>query len=141
MSRLKDVFTTAQVILSLVSIGTIATALGWLFKKRQERFENRILKFFEESDEWHGADGIVGDIYIRAALKGLPAYLLHQPITSGWQNIKMHVKATPYLFRYHFQKLVFLPRRSRIESTLRNLWKRGLLTKASFNPKYYRLKH
>jgi hypothetical protein len=137
----KGFLSTIQIILQLVGVGSIVGWLSFLIKKRRESFENRILKFFESDNEWHGPDGIVGDLYLDVALKGVPGFVMFPADLSGWAKSKALIRALPYLVRYYFQKMILLPRRARVESTLRDLWKKGLLTRAYFDPKFYRLKH
>jgi hypothetical protein len=142
MSYLKELLIFVRFLLQLIGAGTVVGGIGWLVKKRQKRFENMILKVFEDDDDWHGADGILGELYLRATLKGLPAYLMFPPPSViGWQRLKLQVRAVPYRVRHSFRKLVLLPSRQRIDSTLRALWERGLLNRASFEPKFYRLRH
>ena len=93
-----------------------------------------------EDGDWHGGEGILGDIYLHDVLKGLPVAFVF-PTATGWKGVSENIKALPHRMRYFVQKLWFMPSRARVESTLLTLWKKGLLERAAFNPKFYKLKH
>jgi hypothetical protein len=139
----KEILAAVRVALQLIGAGSIVAGVGWLLKKRQRKLENRILKFFEEEeDEWHSAENVHAEVCLRTALKGVPAFVAFPTMgMHGWQMLKLRIKSVPYQLRDFFQKLLLLPSSHRIDSALRAMWERGLLVKASFNPKYYRLKH
>jgi hypothetical protein len=91
MPPLWEILGTILPIMRFLGAGTFLTWLGWLCKKQREKFEDRILKMYEDGD-WHGADGILGDIYLHDVLNGLPVAFVF-PTATGWKGVIENIKA------------------------------------------------
>ncbi len=140
MLQLREVLHGVQVILQVVGAGTILGGVGWLLKKRRERFENELLVRVAEESTWCSAGIIRGDRYLRA-LRGLPLDVIVPPTLKGWGRLKLNVRALPHKFKLRLRMLLGIPSTHRIDSTLFGLWKRGLLQQTILGSRfYYRVK-
>jgi hypothetical protein len=139
---LGEAFNVVRVVLQFIGGTTVIGFFGWLYKRRQEKFEDRVLLMFENNENrqhFRTAAGIHGD-YIRECLKDVPMWVILPPQTRGWTGFKWRIRSVPYQARHLWRRSFLLPNLKRVEKTVLHLWKRGLLLRDNAKPKYYGLK-
>ncbi len=110
-------------------------------RNKEEKLENDILDFMAEEGDWHSPDSIWAEKYLKTVLQGVPFSVAFPPSDlKGWPKFKWRFKWLRFEIRNVWRKWLYLVPEHQIGATMRSLWKRGLLDRASFNPKYYRLK-
>jgi hypothetical protein len=130
----QQVYNAAQFVLQVIGIGTVLKAihnsLQWLHKRRQQSLEDRVLATFHNVGDgpWQSADGVVGEMYLKAALNDAHGYL--PPRLTGWRKYKHWLRVSPYRVRHAFRRAFVLPSKEKADKVLRELWKRGLLIRA-----------
>jgi hypothetical protein len=141
-SRLSEVFNIVRIVLQFIGGTTVIGFFGWWYKRRQEKFEDRVLIMSENSENrqrLRTAEGIHSD-YIRECLKDVPMWVILPPQPKGWTRFKWRIRTVPYQLRHLWRRSFFLPNLKKVEKTVLHLWKRGLLIRDNAQPKYYRLK-
>ena len=95
-----EVYRVMQFGLQVIGIGTIVRAIPkgiqWLLKLRKQRLENRVLQTFYDMDDgpWQSAHGVVGELYLKAALNDARGYFA--PMPTGWKDLKHSLRVFPY---------------------------------------------
>lgn len=104
---LREVFHVVHVALTFIGGGTVLGFIGWLYKRRQENFEDKVLLMFERdpNQQWRTAEGIHND-YRGKYLKDVPVWVvLHPPgATKGLPHLKWRLRTIPYQIR-HFWRM------------------------------------
>ncbi len=138
---IRQVFHVIHVVLTFIGGTAVLGFIGWLYKRRQENFEDRVLGMFahDESQQWRTADGIHND-YLKQNLKDVPAWVIFPTHTNWRTGLKWRLRTVPYQARHFWRMMFFMPNEKKVEKTVLSLWKRGLLLRDRAKPKYYRLK-
>ncbi len=142
VEHLRTLFHAAQILVPIPIVGTFAR---WLYKRRQQSMEERVLSTFHNTDNdgpWQSAHGVVGELYLKAALSDAPGFF--PPRLTGWRSFKHWLRVSPYRFRHAFRRTFVLPSRGRADKILRELWKRNLLIRAGWqhtDTEYYKLRN
>jgi len=59
----------------VLGAGFIGTSVRWLQKRYQQNLEDRVLRTLRNTDiygPWRSANGVVGEMYLKAALNDAP---------------------------------------------------------------------
>jgi hypothetical protein len=143
MKYLHEIYNAVRTVLTFIGVGTVLAFIGWLYKRRQENFEDKVLLMFERDphQQWRTAQGIHSD-YGRENLKDVPTWVVLRPpnITKGWPRWKWRFRTIPYQVRHFWRVSFFMPSSNKVEKTMLHLWKRGLLIREPTKSKYYKLK-
>ncbi|HXM97187.1 MAG TPA: hypothetical protein VN982_01800 [Candidatus Dormibacteraeota bacterium] len=124
--------------------GVIGTSIRWLYKRWQQNLEDRVLRTFHNTDRdgpWQSANGVVGEMYLKAALSDAPGFF--PPRLTEWRELKRWLRVSPYRLRHAFRRALVLPSKEKADEVLRELWKRGLLIRAGWDhtdTEFYKLK-
>jgi len=144
----QQVYHATQFVFQVIGIGTMLKAvprgLEWIRKRLQQSLEDRVLATFHntEDGQWQSAHGVVGEMYIKAALNDAPGFV-PLPLT-GWYAYRRWLAVSPYRLRHAFRRAFVLPSKEKADRVLRELWKRGLLVRAGWDhtdTEYYRLRN
>jgi hypothetical protein len=136
--HLRDFLHAVQVTLTFIGGGTVIGFIGWLFKRRQENFEDKVLMLFAGNPPARTIEGIHND-YRGQYLKDVPTWVV-LPTHRNWRDgLKWRLRTIPYQVRHVWRMKFLMPSQRRVERTILSLWKRGLLIR-DLNPKYYKLK-
>ncbi len=138
---LREVLHAAQVILTFIGGGAVLAFIGWLYKRRQDNFEDKVLVMFQNSQNqlWRTAEGIHSD-YIGACLKDVPTWVI-LPMHTNWRaGLKWRLRTVPYQVRHVWRMKFLIPSSKRVEKTVLSLWKRELLIRDQTKPQYYKLR-
>jgi AraC-like DNA-binding protein len=123
--------------------GAIGTSVRWLYERLKQSLEDRVLLTFHNTDgPWQSASGVVGEMYLKAALNDAPGFF--PPKLTGWRAFKHWLGVSPYRLRHAFRRAFILPSKERADKVLRELWKRGLLIRADWDHtdhEFYKLKN
>src|SRR5260370_34230544 len=109
--------------------------LSWLRKWQRKKLENRVLDTFRSDPEdgpWQSAHSVIGEMYLKAALKDAPGFLPPGVKLTGWPAFTHQLRTSPYRMRHAFRRLLVLPSRKRVDTILRDLWERGLIVRGDF---------
>ena len=132
-----------RVVLQFIGGTTVIGFLGWLYKRRQENFEDSVLLMFEMDphQQLRTVEGIHSD-YIGRCLKDVPTWVVIAPpnVNTRWTRFKWRLRTVPYQVRHVWRRFFFIPDAKKVEKTVLHLWKRGLLVRDEAKPKYYKLK-
>lgn len=130
----------AEVGLRIIGVSTVLNALVWLRKRAQEKLENRVLNTFSPDRNWHWQTGY--GVVSRMKRDALYRYAdaLFPPQIKSWSSLASWIHFLVRRFTYSCWRTVMIPSRRRADSTLRDLWKRGLLVSPPENPLLYRLR-
>jgi hypothetical protein len=114
----------------------------WLWKRRQENFADVVLDMFAHDKEklWKKPKVIHTDFIANVILKGVPAWVVFPPLGNRKALWKWRFRSIPYQVRYIWRSRFLMPSEAKVERTILNLWKRGLLIRAKDEPEYYRIK-
>jgi hypothetical protein len=136
-----------QVIVSILGVGTILQGLIWFHKGQRKKLENKVLDTFRSDPEdgpWQSANGVVGEMYLKAALKDARGFFPARMKLTGWRAFKYWLRISSYRLRYACRRRFVLPSRSKVDAILRDLWERGLIIRAGWDHtenEFYRLKN
>jgi hypothetical protein len=125
--------------------GMIGSSLRWLYKRRQQYLEDRVLSTFHNTDgdgPWQSANGVVGEMYLKAAINDAPGFF--PPRLTGWRAFKHSLRVSPYKLRFAFRRKFVLLSKEKADKILGELWKRGLLIRAGWDHtenEFYKLKN
>ena len=141
MRYLLEILHGIQIALTFIGGSTVLAFIVWLYKRRQENFEDKVLGMFanDANQQWRTAKGIHSD-YGRENIKDVPMWVVFPTHTNRWDGLKWRVRTIPYQVRHVWRMNFFMPSLKRVEKTVLRLWKRGLLIRDQAKPKYYRLK-
>ena len=143
----REAYHLVEVTLQIIGIGTVLKGIAWLYKRKQENLENRVLDTFHSNKEdgpWQSVNGILGEIYLKAALRNARGFLPPRAPLTGWRAFTYRLRLSPYRLRHSFLKFFRLPSEKQVHRVLRDLWKRGLIRPADFdhtNNEFYRLNY
>jgi hypothetical protein len=72
---LSEALNIVRIVLQFIGGTTVIGFFGWWYKRRQEKFEDRVLLMFEadRNQQWRTAEGIHSD-YLRECLKDVPMW-------------------------------------------------------------------
>jgi hypothetical protein len=127
-----------RIALTFIGGSTVIGFLGWLYKRRQENFEDKVLEMLADGQQlWRTADGIHND-YIGNFLRDVPMWVIHPLNKTWWDGLKWRLRTMPYQVRHFWRMKFFMPNKKKVERTVLHLWKRGLLVRGQ-DPKYFRL--
>lgn len=108
--------------------------------KRWRRYqEDLVLSTFhsDPAEPWQSANGVTGELYIKAALGDARGYIPQKKftLTYCW-------RALLYRTRHTIRAKLLLPNKERADKILRNLWERGLIELADWSRtnKVYKLR-
>jgi hypothetical protein len=134
---LYEIWHGIRVVLTFIGGGTVVAFFVWMYKRRQENFEDTVLGMFAkyQREPWHTAEGIHNE-YLGEVVGDVPLWVGSLPQA----ELKWRLRAIPYQFRHFWRRNFFLPSKKRVERTVLHLWKHGLLIRGHDDPKYYRLK-
>jgi hypothetical protein len=136
--HLQELIHVIRVTLTFIGGSTVIGFLGWLYKRRQENFEDKVLEMFAERQQpWRTADGIHND-YRGKHLKDVPMWVILPTHKTRWDGIKWRLRTIPYQVRHVWRMKFLMPNKKKVERTVLHLWKRGLLVRVN-DPKYFRL--
>jgi hypothetical protein len=125
--------------------GVIGTSARSLYNRWQKNLEDRVLRTFHNRNThgpWQSASGVVGEMYLKAALNDAPGFF--PPRLTGWRAFKQWLRVSPYRVRHAFRRAFVLPSKEKADEVLRELWKRGLLIRAGWDHtdhEFYKLKN
>jgi hypothetical protein len=122
----------------------IPKGIQFLHKRLKKRLECRIRAIFYNMEDgpWQSADGVVGELYLKAALSDAKGFLA--PKLKGWRATVQWFRLAPYRWRHAFRRAFVIPGRDKADKVLCELWERGLLVRARWdhtNDQFYRLKN
>jgi hypothetical protein len=146
MTILREAYHIGEVIVSIIGVGTVLEGLGWMRKWQRTYWENKVLDTFRSNSEdgpLQSANGVIGEIYLKAALKDASGFLPPRVKLNGWHAAAYWLRTSPYRLRHTVRRLM-LPTKRKIERTLRDLWKQGLIVRPDFDhtkTNFYRLKN
>ncbi len=137
----REVLHVIHVALTFIGGGTVLGFIGWLYKRRQENFEDKVLGMFanDQNQQWRTADGIHSD-YERENYKDVPMWVIFPTHTNWRAGLKWRLRTVPYQARHFWRMMFFMPTLKKVEKTVLRLWKRGLLLRDQAKPKYYKLR-
>ncbi|HWZ97266.1 MAG TPA: hypothetical protein VN025_05850 [Candidatus Dormibacteraeota bacterium] len=122
----------------LVPAGAGWTILRWGYKRWQKFREDLVLSTFHNTEgPWQSAHGVVGELYLKAALSDAPGFFPPRR-----PSLKHRFRVMFYRTR-HFLRRVFLPSKGQADKILRTLWERKLLERAGWDHtdnEFYKLK-
>jgi hypothetical protein len=125
----------------LKALGSVASFFGSLRKHSRENLENEILEYLAHERDWQSAVLIWGDRYFNTVLPGIPlSYYFPSSDLKGWAKAKARLAWKWHSTKIAWRKSYHLPSVGKIGKALFLLWKSGHLQRASFNPKFYRLR-
>src|SRR5260370_8897918 len=84
--------------------GVIGTSVRWLYKSWQQKLEDRVLLTFQNTDRdgpWQSANGVVGEMYLKAALNDAPGFF--PPGLNAWRASNHRLRVYPYALRFAFR--------------------------------------
>jgi hypothetical protein len=139
---LREVLHVVQIVLTFIGGSAVLGFFGWLFKRRQENFEDKVLSMFasDPQRQLRTANGIHND-YRREHLKDVPVWVMMPDVhTSWWAGVKWRIRTIPYQARHVWRMKFFMPSLKKVEKTVLRLWKRGLLIRDQAKPQYYKLR-
>ena len=138
---LREIFHVIQVALTFIGGGAVLGFIGWLYKRRQENFEDKVLTMFanDPNKQWRTADGIHSD-YGREHYKDVPMWVIFPIHANRWAGLKWWLRTVPYQVRHFWRMKFFMPSSKKVEKTVLNLWKKQLIVRDLTNQKYYRLR-
>jgi len=138
---LREVLHVVQTTLTFIGGGTVLGFIGWLYRKRQENFEEKVLAMFasDPHKQLRTAKGIHND-YLKNFIKDVPMWVVF-PIHNNWRaGLKWRLRTVPYQVRHVWRMKFFMPNLKKVEKTVLRLWKSGLLIRDQAKPQYYKLK-
>jgi hypothetical protein len=135
-----------EVILQIIGMGTILNGIAWICKRKHKELENRVLDTFHNNDDgpWQSANGVVGEICLRVALRDARGFLPPRLPLTGWRALKFRLSAWPYRLRHSFWRFFLIPTKKEADKILRDLWERRLLVRAGWDhteTEFYRMKN
>lgn len=138
---LREALHVVHVALTFIGGGAVLGFFGWLYKRRQENFEDKVLVMFENSQnqQLRTAEGIHND-YRGQYLKDVPMWVILPTHTNWRAGLKWRLRTIPYQVRHVWRMSFFMPSLKKVEKTVLHLWKRGLLIRDQAKPQYYKLK-
>lgn len=146
-THFREAYRFAEIILQIVGMGTVLKGTAWLYKLKQKKLENRVLATFRNNTDdgpWQSANGVVGEIYLKAALSDARGFLPPRFPLTGWSAFKHRLKRLPYRLRHALRIFWVLPSKKKADRILRDLWERGLLIRAGWDHtenEFYRVKN
>jgi hypothetical protein len=129
-------------ILHAVSASTVLAAVGWVYKRRAAKREDRVLGILGARDRrwpWWSAYGVVARMRYEGAYRY--ARVAFQPRVNDWLSFKRWLRLLPDRLAYFYYRTFAMPSISEADRILRNLWKRNLLICPPGNPGIYQLKN
>ena len=137
---LPELFHAIRVVLTYIGGSAVVGFIVWLYKRRQESFEDKVLQLLAQNkyQQWHTADGIHND-YRGEFLKDVPMWVILPIHNTRWDGIKWRVRTLPYQVRHLWRMKFLMPDKQKVERTVLHLWKRGLLIRGN-DPSYFRLR-
>jgi hypothetical protein len=113
----------------LVPAGFGWSALRWGYRRYLKYREDLVLSTFHNNDPdgpWQSANGVVGELYLKAALSDAPGFF---PPRNPSSNHRLRV----FFYRTrHAIRRVILPNKNEADKILRTLWERKLLERAGW---------
>jgi hypothetical protein len=143
----REAYRLVEVILQIIGMGTVLKGIAWLYKRKQRNLENRVLETFHsnlEDGPWQSANGVVGEMYLKAALSDARGFLPPRLPLTGWRAFKHWLWLSPFRWRHTFRRFFLLPSKKEADKILRELWERGLLVRAGWDhteTEFYRMKN
>jgi hypothetical protein len=107
-----------HVALTFIGSGAVLAFVGWLYKRRQENFEDKVLLMFQNSQNQllRTATGIHND-YRGQYLKDVPVWVILPTHTNWRAGLKWRLRTVPYQVRHVWRMKFFMPRRVAQPST------------------------
>jgi hypothetical protein len=138
---LREALHVVQVALTFIGGGTVLGFIGWLYERRRDNFEDRVLVMFQntQNQQLRTAAGIHND-YRKQCLKDVPVWVIFPTHTNWRAELKWRLRTIPYQVRHVWRMNFFMPSLKKVEKTVLSLWKRGLLVRDQSKPQYYKLK-
>jgi len=125
----------------LLPVGFGGTILRWGHKRWQKYQEDLVLSTFHNTEgPWQSANGVVGELYVKAALSDAPGYLpkMRRP-TRGYRLAVM------YRLRHFVRSAFLIPKKEKTDKILRALcFDRKILERAGWqhtDNEFYRLRN
>ena len=138
---LREALHVVQVALTFIGGGTVLGFIGWLYKRRQENFEDKVLLMFQSSQNqmWRTAEGIHND-YRKQCLRDVPVWVVFPTHTNWRAGLKWRLRTVPYQVRHVWRMNFFMPSLKKVEKAVLRLWKRSLLVRSQSQQQYYKLR-
>jgi hypothetical protein len=138
---LDTVLVYARTVLSVIGGGTVVTAIGWLFKRKQETFENAVLNLFAKPDQrWYRTADQIHNDFRKKFVGDVPMWVLFPPEPGFRSRIKWLIKTIPHQLRHLWRMNVLMPSEKKVDRTVLRLWKTGLLIRDQTYMDHYTLK-
>ena len=124
----------------LVPVGFGGTALRWGYKRWQKYQEDLVLSTFHNTEgPWQSANGVVGELYVKAALSDAPGYLPRM------RRSHKHRLVAMYRVRHFVRSAFLIPNKEKADKILRALcFDRKILERAGWqhtDNEFYKLKN
>jgi hypothetical protein len=131
-----------QRVLAVIGATSVARFIHWLWTRRRENFEDKVLKTFQPKrnpSPWRTTEQIQNE-FRGDAVGDIPMWvILPVPGQPRWGRFKWRLKSAPYRVR-HFWRKRFVPSLAKVEKTVLHLWKRNLLMRDAQQSNHYRLR-
>src|SRR5580658_7305508 len=114
----REALHVVNVALTFIGGGTVLAFIGWLYKRRQEDFEDQVLLIFQNSQHqtWHTSAGIHND-YRGLYLKDVPMWVVLPTHTNWREGLKWRIRTIPYQARHIWRMNFFMPSLKKVERT------------------------
>lgn len=138
-----DVYHAVRILVPAGAVGGILwTSLRWTYNRWRKWQEEMVLSTFRNTDPdgpWHSAHGVVGHLYLKAALSDAPGFFPPRHST-----LKHRLRVLFYRTRHAIRKAFVVPSKDKADKILRNLWERKLLERAGWDHtdnEFYKLRN
>jgi hypothetical protein len=138
---LQEALHVVRTVLAFIGGSAVLGFVGWLYKRRQENFEDKVLGMFasDPHQQLRTANGIHND-YRKQYLNDVPMWVI-LPTHNNWRDgLKWRLRTFPYQARHMWRMKFLMPRLKKVEKTVLHMWKQGLLIRDQAKPQYYKLK-
>ena len=127
----------------LLPTGAAWTALHWTYKRWRKYQEDVVLSTFRNTDSdgpWHSAHGVVGKLYLKAALGDAPGFFPPRQMT-----LKHRLRVAFFRTRHFVRRVFLIPDKRKADKILRDLcFERKILERAGWDHtdnEFYKLKN
>jgi hypothetical protein len=130
-----------QASLTFIGGTTVVGFVVWLWKRKQESFENAVLKMFMRDPQQpiRNAAGIQADFYFDL-FRGAPTNFHSATSGNFWVKSRWYCATLPFRIFYFWPRRLAMPSLKRIDLAIMRLWRDGHLLRATGTSGYYRLK-
>jgi hypothetical protein len=128
MFHFREAYHFGQIVLQLIGLGTILKGVAWLYKRKQDKLENRVLEALAPQGRgwhWQSGHGVVARMKRDAAYAYAAA--VFPPRVEDWLSFISRLRVIPRQIAYLYHRKFIIPSKRRADTILRDLWKRGLL--------------